>query len=56
LVYPDANTILETLEQNRDWHQARLAVLTSSTTDNSSSSITTTTTTNNSSSHDDKQD
>jgi len=54
LVYPDANTILETLEQNRDWHQARLAALTSSTTDNSSSSITTTT--NNSSSHDDKQD
>ncbi|CAF0775449.1 unnamed protein product [Adineta steineri] len=42
LVYPDANTILETLAQNREWHEASLAALTSSTTDNSSS-------------HDDKQ-
>ncbi|CAF4865642.1 unnamed protein product, partial [Rotaria sp. Silwood2] len=25
LVYPDASTILETLEQNRDWYQARLS-------------------------------
>ncbi|CAF0858053.1 unnamed protein product [Adineta steineri] len=35
LVYPDANTILETLAQNREWHEASLAALTSSTTDNS---------------------
>ncbi|CAF1691640.1 unnamed protein product, partial [Adineta ricciae] len=25
LVYPDASAILETLEQNRDWYQARLS-------------------------------
>ncbi|CAF1272571.1 unnamed protein product, partial [Adineta ricciae] len=58
LVHPDANTILETLEQNRDWHEVRLAALTSSPTDNSSSSITAITTivTNNSSSDDAKQD
>ncbi|CAF1129968.1 unnamed protein product [Adineta ricciae] len=58
LVHPDANTILETLERNRDWHEVRLAALTSSPTDNSSSSITATTTivTNNSLSDHAKQD
>ncbi|CAF2816287.1 unnamed protein product [Rotaria sp. Silwood2] len=32
LVYPDASTILETLEQNRDWYQARLSSPSSSST------------------------
>ena len=32
LVYPDASLILETLEQNRNWYQARLSSLSSSTT------------------------
>jgi hypothetical protein len=40
LVYPDASAILETLEQNRDWYQARLSSPTSSTTENLSSSPT----------------
>lgn len=31
LVYPDASAILETLEQNRDWYQARLSSPTAST-------------------------
>jgi hypothetical protein len=39
LVYPDASAILETLEQNRDWYQARLSpTLSSSTATNISSS------------------
>ncbi|CAF1019771.1 unnamed protein product [Adineta steineri] len=32
LVYPDASAILETLEQNRDWYQARLSPTSSSST------------------------
>ncbi|CAF4605784.1 unnamed protein product [Rotaria socialis] len=32
LVYPDASAILETLEQNRDWYQARLSPPSSSST------------------------
>ncbi|CAF0822980.1 unnamed protein product [Rotaria sp. Silwood1] len=32
LVYPDASSILETLEQNRDWYQARLSSPSSSST------------------------
>jgi hypothetical protein len=41
LVYPDASSILETLEQNRDWYQARLSSPSStSTTGNLSSSPT----------------
>jgi hypothetical protein len=41
LVYPDASSILETLEQNRDWYQARLSSPSSgSTTRNLSSSPT----------------
>jgi cAMP-specific phosphodiesterase 4 len=32
LVYPDASAILETLEQNRDWYQARLSPSSSSST------------------------
>jgi len=41
LVYPDASSILETLEQNRDWYQARLSSpSSSSTTGNLSSSPT----------------
>ena len=41
LVYPDASAILETLEQNRDWYQARLSPpSTSSTTEKLSSSPT----------------
>jgi hypothetical protein len=32
LVYPDASAILETLEQNRDWYQARLSPTLSSST------------------------
>jgi len=41
LVYPDASAILETLEQNRDWYQARLSSpSTSSTTEKLSSSPT----------------
>ena len=39
LVYPDASSILETLEQNRDWYQARLSSP-STTTGNLSSSPT----------------
>ncbi len=32
MVYPDASSILETLEQNRDWYQARLSSPSSSST------------------------
>jgi len=38
LVYPDASSILETLEQNRDWYQARLSPPSSSSTNISNSS------------------
>jgi hypothetical protein len=38
LVYPDASAILETLEQNRDWYQARLSPPSSSSNTNLSNS------------------
>jgi cAMP-specific phosphodiesterase 4 len=38
LVYPDASAILETLEQNRDWYQARLSPPSSSSTNPNMSS------------------
>jgi hypothetical protein len=39
LVYPDASAILETLEQNRDWYQARLSPPSSSSTNTNISNI-----------------
>jgi len=41
LVYPDASAILETLEQNRDWYQARLSPPSSSTNSNPLSNMST---------------
>jgi hypothetical protein len=39
LVYPDASAILETLEQNRDWYQARLSPSSSSSTNTNISNL-----------------
>jgi len=45
LVYPDASYILETLEQNRDWYQARLSPPSTSTHQSTTATSATTTTT-----------